>query len=41
MRERRVQFLPIQWRTNMKLDDDEERMRESAGLDNEFTLNGK
>lgn len=40
MRGRRIQFLPVQWRANLKLDVDEERRREDAGLDNEFTLNG-
>ena len=39
MRDRRVQFLPVQWRTNFILDKDEELRREDAGLDNEFTLN--
>ena len=41
MRDRRVQFLPVQWRTNFILDKDEELRREDAGLDNEFTLNGQ
>lgn len=40
MRNRRVQFLPVQWRTNFQLNADEERRREDAGLDNDFTLNG-
>lgn len=40
MRDRRVQFLPVQWRINLKLDADEEQRRESAGLDNDFTLTG-
>ncbi|THH10470.1 hypothetical protein EW145_g1291 [Phellinidium pouzarii] len=39
MRNRRVQFLPVQWRTNLKLGVDEERRRHELGLDNEFTLN--
>lgn len=41
MRDRRVQFLPVQWRTSFKLGADEERRREDAGIDNEFTLNGE
>lgn len=40
MRDRRVQFLPVQWRTALKLDVDEEIRRRHAGLDNEFTLDG-
>lgn len=40
MRDRRVQFLPVQWRINLNLDTDEEQRRESAGLDNDFTLTG-
>ncbi|KAH8114537.1 DDHD domain-containing protein [Phellopilus nigrolimitatus] len=39
MRDRRAQFLPVQWRTSFNLGDDEERRRGDAGLDNEFTLN--
>ncbi|KZS90434.1 hypothetical protein SISNIDRAFT_475303 [Sistotremastrum niveocremeum HHB9708] len=41
MRNRRVQFLPVQWRTNLQLSLDEEnerRERENEGLDNRFTL---
>ena len=41
MRDRRVQFLPVQWRTNFKLDADEERRREESGVDNNFTLGGE
>jgi hypothetical protein len=41
MRNRRVQFLPVQWRSSFNLDAVEERRREEAGLDNEFTLSGK
>ena len=40
MRDRRVQYLPVQWRTVLKLDIDEETRRKDAGLDNEFTLDG-
>lgn len=40
MRNRRVQFLPIQWRANLKLTLDEEREREHEGLDNKFSLAG-
>ncbi|EJC98098.1 uncharacterized protein FOMMEDRAFT_171452 [Fomitiporia mediterranea MF3/22] len=39
MRDRRVQFLPVQWRTNFQLSADEESRREAAGIDNNFTLN--
>ena len=35
MRNRRVQFLPVQWRTSFQLDADEERRRGDAGLDND------
>ena len=41
MRDRRVQFLPVQWRTSFDLSADEESRREAAGLDNDFTLDGK
>lgn len=40
MRDRRVQFLAVQWRTSLKLDVDEEKRREDNGLDNEFSLAG-
>ncbi|KAI5122806.1 hypothetical protein M0805_000148 [Coniferiporia weirii] len=39
IRNRRVQFLPVQWRTNLRLGIAEEKRREDVGLDNEFTLN--
>ena len=38
MRSNNVQFLPIQWRTNFKLDDEESRKRAEEGLDNSFSL---
>lgn len=41
MRDNKVQFLPIQWRANFRLDADEEKRRENEGLDNDFTLSGK
>ena len=36
MRSKRVQFLPVQWRTGMKYDLDRKGPRD--GLDNHFTL---
>lgn len=41
MRNRRAQFLPVQWRASLKLDADEEQRREHEGLTNEFTLSGE
>lgn len=41
MRNRRVQFLPVQWRTSLKLDAEEEHLREVNGLDNNFSLSGQ
>lgn len=41
MRNRRVQFLPVQWRTSLKLDAEEEELREANGLDNNFSLSGQ
>ncbi|KAG8859904.1 hypothetical protein FRC20_011748, partial [Serendipita sp. 405] len=38
MRSHNVQFLPVQWRTNLKLDEDESRRRAEDGLDNRFSL---
>ncbi|EJD50770.1 hypothetical protein AURDEDRAFT_182151 [Auricularia subglabra TFB-10046 SS5] len=38
MRSRRVQFLPLMWRTGFGLSVDEMRTREEEGLDNRFTL---
>jgi len=38
MRSNNVQFLPIQWRTNLKLDEDEKKRRAEDGLDNRFNL---
>jgi hypothetical protein len=38
MRSHNVQFLPIQWRTNFKLDENESRKRAEEGLDNSFSL---
>ncbi|CCA71004.1 related to phosphatidic acid-preferring phospholipase A1 [Serendipita indica DSM 11827] len=38
MRSHNVQFLPIQWRANLKLDDQESRRRAEDGLDNRFSL---
>jgi len=38
MRSHNVQFLPIQWRTNFKMDEDESRKRAEEGLDNSFSL---
>ncbi|KAG8813486.1 hypothetical protein FRC17_001553 [Serendipita sp. 399] len=38
MRSNNVQFLPIQWRTTLKLDEDESRRRAEDGLDNRFSL---
>lgn len=40
MRDKKVQFLPVQWRANFSLDADEEKRREDEGLDNDFTLSG-
>ncbi|PVF99520.1 hypothetical protein CPB86DRAFT_825001 [Serendipita vermifera] len=38
MRSHNVQFLPIQWRTNLRLDEDESKRRAEDGLDNRFSL---
>ena len=38
MRSHNVQFLPVQWRTTLKLDEDEARKRKMDGLDNSFSL---
>ncbi|TDL17868.1 hypothetical protein BD410DRAFT_753898 [Rickenella mellea] len=38
MRNRRVQFLPVHWRMNLKPGTEEAKKREDDGLDNEFTL---
>jgi hypothetical protein len=38
MRSHNVQFLPIQWRTNFKLDENESKKRAEEGLDNSFSL---
>lgn len=38
MRKNRVQFLPVQWRSTLKVDQDEERERELEGLTNRFTM---
>ncbi|KAG9003236.1 hypothetical protein FRB93_011149 [Tulasnella sp. JGI-2019a] len=38
MREKRVQFLPVQWRASLKLDLGDELMKQREGLDNHFTL---
>ncbi|KAG8905484.1 hypothetical protein FRB99_008880 [Tulasnella sp. 403] len=38
MRDRRVQFLPVQWRASLKLDMDKELLKQREGLDNHFTL---
>ena len=41
IRNKRVQFLPVQWRANLKLNVEEAKARESEGLDNDFTLAGR
>lgn len=41
MRDRRVQFLPVQWRASLKLDLGEELQKQKEGLDNRFTLEGE
>ncbi|KAF8516819.1 DDHD domain-containing protein, partial [Hysterangium stoloniferum] len=38
LREKQVQFLPVQWRAPLKLGDEEERNRQREGLDNSFTI---
>ncbi|KAF8575448.1 hypothetical protein K439DRAFT_1641371 [Ramaria rubella] len=38
LREKQVQFLPIQWRTSFKLGEDQRREREKDGLDNTFDI---
>jgi hypothetical protein len=38
MRSHNVQFLPVQWRTTLRLDEDEARKRKMDGLDNSFSL---
>ncbi|KAG8944534.1 hypothetical protein FRC04_001756 [Tulasnella sp. 424] len=38
MRDRRVQFLPVQWRASLKLDLGEELAKQKEGLDNHFNL---
>ncbi|KAG9002630.1 hypothetical protein FRB90_011344, partial [Tulasnella sp. 427] len=38
MRDRRVQFLPVQWRASLKLDLGEELAKKKEGLDNHFNL---
>lgn len=41
MRDRRVQFLPVQWRASLNLDLGEELAKQKEGLDNHFNLEGK
>jgi len=38
MRSNNVQFLPVQWKTTLRLDEDEARKRKMDGLDNSFSL---
>ncbi|GJJ15605.1 hypothetical protein Clacol_009883 [Clathrus columnatus] len=38
LREKQVQFLPVEWRARLKLGEDEQREREREGLDNSFTV---
>lgn len=38
MRDRRVQFLPVQWRASLNLDLGEELAKQKEGLDNHFNL---
>lgn len=38
MRSKRVQFLPVQWRSSLKTQLDEERVKRDDGLDNVFTM---
>ena len=38
MRSHNVQFLPVQWRTTLRRDEDDARKRKMDGLDNSFSL---
>ncbi|KAG8888357.1 hypothetical protein FRB98_007932 [Tulasnella sp. 332] len=38
MRDKRVQFLPVQWRASLELDMGDELLKQREGLDNHFTL---
>ncbi|KZO92672.1 hypothetical protein CALVIDRAFT_504021 [Calocera viscosa TUFC12733] len=38
LRSHRVQFLPIQWRASLKIDEGEEEARKKEGLDNAFSV---
>jgi len=38
LRSHRVQFLPIQWRASLKIDEEEEDERKKDGLDNAFSV---
>ncbi|KZT60687.1 hypothetical protein CALCODRAFT_492247 [Calocera cornea HHB12733] len=38
LRSHRVQFLPIQWRASLKIDEREEEARKKEGLDNAFSV---
>lgn len=40
LRDKQVQFLPVQWRTSMNLGEEEQRERERDGLDNSFSISG-
>jgi hypothetical protein len=40
LRDKQVQFLPIQWRAPLKLGDEAEQDRQREGLDNSFTISG-
>ncbi|KIJ54720.1 hypothetical protein M422DRAFT_41955 [Sphaerobolus stellatus SS14] len=38
LRDKKVQFLPIEWRASLKLGEEQQRERERDGLDNTFTI---
>lgn len=40
MRNKRVQFLPVQWRTSLALNAEQAKEREDNGLDNDYSLAG-
>lgn len=41
LREKQVQFLPVQWRASMNIGEEEQRERERDGLDNTFSISGE
>lgn len=40
LRNKQVQFLPVQWRASLNIGEEEQRERERDGLDNTFSISG-